>query len=246
MNGSPHCVAAEGVGKLKAAVRCRSRWQRSDPAFSPGYLFYQEMKTAPVRGPLGLIPIVVVAFDDYPPVVTVPIEVAMEAAVTVTELGACAAAEIITVTELGTCTPEIITVTELASMTEMVTVTADANTNAKVLSTGDARCRNGNSRERCKRNTKLSHVPSSHSCPRENGGTESQFLRSAKSIRSTAGDPSANSRPQSAAACFTSTVFDCNIFAFDEARFFSQAGPNREGRQMPEGTDRKPSPFGPH
>jgi hypothetical protein len=90
---------------------------------------------------------VVTAFDDYRPVITVPIEAAMEAAVTVTELGAC--------------TAEIIPVTELASMAEIVTVTADANTNTEVLSTGYARCRNGNSRERCKCDTKLSHVPSS-------------------------------------------------------------------------------------
>ena len=42
---------------------------------------------------------------------------------------------------------------------------ADANTNAEVLSAGYGRCRNGNSRERCKRNTKLSHVPSSQKLP---------------------------------------------------------------------------------
>jgi len=87
---------------------------------------------------------VVTPFDDYRPVVTVPIEAAMEAAVMVTGLGAC--------------TAEIITVTELASMAEMVTVTADANTNAEVLRAGYGRCRNCNSRERSKRKTKLSHV----------------------------------------------------------------------------------------
>jgi hypothetical protein len=101
----------------------------------------------------------VTPFDDYRPVVTVPIEATVEATVTVTELGAC--------------TAEIITITELASMAEIVTIPADANTNAEILSAGYGGCRNGNSRERCKRNTKRSHIPSSHRCPRENGGNES-------------------------------------------------------------------------
>jgi hypothetical protein len=82
------------------------------------------------------------AFDNYRPVVAVPIEAAMKAAVVATELGAC--------------TAKIITIAELTSMAEMVA--ADANADAEVLSTGYGRCRNGNSRQRCKRNTKLSHI----------------------------------------------------------------------------------------
>jgi hypothetical protein len=80
----------------------------------------------------------------------------------------------VVVAELGACSAKVVTITELAS----ITVAADANANAKVLSASYGRCRNRNSREGCKRKTKLSHVPSSFSCPRENGGTESLFLRS--------------------------------------------------------------------
>jgi hypothetical protein len=77
------------------------------------------------------------AFDDHRPVAAVPVPAAMPAAVVVTELGAC--------------TAKFPTFTELAPIAEMVA--ADANANAEVLSGSYGRCRNGNSRERCKRKT---------------------------------------------------------------------------------------------
>src|SRR5882757_81769 len=126
-----------------------------------------QSETAPVKGPLGLIPIAVTAlFDDYGPVAavsipaTVPVPAAREAAVVVTELGAC--------------TAKIITIAE----PDPIAVAADADANAEIFSAGDGRCRNGNRRQGCKCKTKFSHVPIlSRSCPRENGGTESLFLR---------------------------------------------------------------------
>jgi hypothetical protein len=105
-----------------------------------------ESETAPVKGPLGLIPIAVTAlFDDYRPVASVPIPAAMEAAV------------VVTVTELGACTAKVITITEPTA----ITVATDADANAEIFSAGYGRCRNGNSRQGCKHKTKFSHVPSS-------------------------------------------------------------------------------------
>ena len=114
-------------------------------------------KRPQLRGRFYLISVVVAAFDDHRPLAAVPVPAAMPTAVVVTELGAC--------------TAKFLTFTELAP----ITVAADPNANAKVLRAGYGRCRNGNSRERSKRKTKLSHVQSSRSCPRENGGTESLF-----------------------------------------------------------------------
>jgi hypothetical protein len=114
-----------------------------------------QSETAPVKGPLGLIPIAVTAlFDDYRTVATVSvpaaIPAAMEAAVVVAELGACAA--------------EVITIAE----PDPIAVAADADADAELFSAGYGRCRNGNSRQGCKRKTKFSHVPSSsRNCPRE-------------------------------------------------------------------------------
>ena len=109
-----------------------------------------QSETAPVKGPLGLIPIAVTAlFDDYRPVaaVSVPaavsIPTAMEAAVVVTELGAC--------------TAKVITITE----PDPIAIAADADADAEIFSAGYGRCRNGDSRQRYKRKTKFSHVPSS-------------------------------------------------------------------------------------
>jgi len=96
-------------------------------------------KRPQLRGRFYLIS-VVVAFDDNRPVAAVPVPAAMPTAVVVTELGACAA--------------KFPTFTELAP----ITVAADPNANAKVLRAGYGRCRNGNSRERSKRKTKLSYV----------------------------------------------------------------------------------------
>jgi hypothetical protein len=127
-----------------------------------------QSETAPVKGPLGLIPITVAAlFDDYRPVaaVSVPaaIPAAMEAAVVVTELGAC--------------TAKVITIAE----PDPIAVATDADADAEIFSAGYGRCRNGNSRQGCKRKTEFSHVPSSsRNCPRQNGGTESLFLRSGR------------------------------------------------------------------
>src|SRR5712672_2113549 len=122
-----------------------------------------QSETAPVKGPLGLIPIAVTAlFDDYRPVAAVSIPAAMEAAVVVTELGAC--------------TAKVITITE----PDPIAVAADADADAEIFSAGYGRRRNGNRRQGCKRETKFSHVPSSsRSCPRENGGTERLFLERA-------------------------------------------------------------------
>jgi hypothetical protein len=123
-----------------------------------------ERKTAPVKGPLDLVPIAVTAFDDHRPVAAIsipaaiPVPTAMKAAVVVAELGAC--------------TAEIVPVTELTT----IPIAADANANTKFLGAGYGGRRNRNSRQGCERKTKLSHVPSSRSCPRENGGTESLFL----------------------------------------------------------------------
>jgi hypothetical protein len=114
-----------------------------------------QSETAPVKGPLGLIPIAVTAlFDDYGPVaaVSVPaaIPAAMQAAVVVTELGACAA--------------KVITIAE----PDPIAVAADADADAEIFSAGYGRRRNGNRRQGCKRKTKFSHVPSfSRNCPRE-------------------------------------------------------------------------------
>jgi hypothetical protein len=113
-----------------------------------------QSETAPVKGPLGLIPIVVTAlFDDYRPVaaVSIPaaIPTAMEAAVVFTELGAC--------------TAKVITIAE----PDPIAVAADANADAEIFSAGYARCRNGDSRQRCKRKTKFSHVPSSSGAAQE-------------------------------------------------------------------------------
>ena len=124
-----------------------------------------QSETAPVKGPLGLIPIAVTAFDDYCPVATVPIPAAvpaaMEAAVVFTELGACPA--------------EVITITE----SDAITVAADADAYAEIFSAGYGRSCNCNRRQGCKRKTKFSHVPILfRSCPRENGGTECLFRRS--------------------------------------------------------------------
>src|SRR3981189_2490245 len=96
-----------------------------------------QRETAPVKGPLGLIPIAVTAlFDDYRPVaaVSIPaaIPAAMEAAVVLTELGACAA--------------KVITITD----PDPVAVAADADADAELFSAGDGRCRNGNRRQGCK------------------------------------------------------------------------------------------------
>jgi hypothetical protein len=87
----------------------------------------------------------VTAFDDYRPVAALPVKVAAEAAVMVAELGAC--------------TAEFVTITELASISEMVAANANADA-AKFFRVGHGWCCNGNGRERCKRKTKLSHVPS--------------------------------------------------------------------------------------
>jgi hypothetical protein len=115
-----------------------------------------QSETAPVKGPLGLIPIAVTAlFDDYRPVaaaVSIPAAVpaAMEAAVVLTELGACAA--------------KVIAIAE----PDPITVAADADADAEIFSAGYGRCRNCNRRQGCKRKTKFSHVPSSsRNCPRE-------------------------------------------------------------------------------
>src|SRR5258707_12293538 len=143
-----------------AALIRPTRWRSSSHMF--------QSETAPVKGPLGLIPIAVTAlFDDHRPVaaVSVPAAVpaAMEAAVVVTELGAC--------------TAKVITITE----PDPITVAADADADAEIFSAGYGRRRNGNRRQGCKRKTKFSHVPSSsRNCPRENGGTESLFLRSGR------------------------------------------------------------------
>src|SRR3981189_1300439 len=116
-------------------------------------------ETAPVKGPLGSIPIAVTAlFDDYRPVaaVSVPaaIPAAMEAAVVVTELGAC--------------TAKVITITE----PDPIAIAADADADAEIFSAGYGRRRNGNSRQSCKRKTKFSHVASSLVPAQEkNGGT---------------------------------------------------------------------------
>jgi hypothetical protein len=83
-------------------------------------------------------------FDNYRPVAAVPVPPAMEAAV------------IVTVAELGARAAKILTITEPA-----ISVAADANADAEIFSTGYRRCRNGNSRQGCKRKTKFSHVPSS-------------------------------------------------------------------------------------
>jgi hypothetical protein len=89
------------------------------------------------------------AFDDYRPIASVAVPAPVPAAVMVTELGAR--------------TAKIVPITELASIAEMIA--ADANANAKIFRAGYAGC-DGNSRERCKRKTKFSHVPSSsRSCP---------------------------------------------------------------------------------
>jgi hypothetical protein len=66
----------------------------------------------------------------------------MEAAVVVTELGACAA--------------KVITVAE----PDPIAVAADADADAEIFSAGYGRCRNGNRRQGCKRKTEFSHVPS--------------------------------------------------------------------------------------
>src|SRR4051795_777870 len=63
-----------------------------------GFYNFSQSETAPVKGPLGLIPIAVTAFDDHRAFAAVPVPAAMQAAVVLTELGACAAI-IITVTE---------------------------------------------------------------------------------------------------------------------------------------------------
>jgi hypothetical protein len=109
-------------------------------------------KTAPVKGPL-LLPLVVMAFDDYRPVASVPISVPVPAPVPTAVM----------VTEFGACTAKIVAITELTSITEMIA--ADANANAKIFRASYGRS-NGNNRQRSKRETKLSHVPSSsQSCP---------------------------------------------------------------------------------
>jgi hypothetical protein len=104
--------------------------------------------------------VVVAAFDDDGPFAAVPIQAAMPATVVVTELGA------------GTA--KFFMSTELAPIAVMVAT--EANANAKVLRGSYGRCRDGDSCERCKCKTKLSHIQSSRSCPRENGETESLFL----------------------------------------------------------------------
>jgi hypothetical protein len=114
-----------------------------------------QSETAPVKGPLGLIPIasipiaVTALFDDYGPVAAVsvpaavPVPAAMEAAIVLTELGSRAA--------------EVITITE----PDPITVAADADADPELFGAGYGRRRNGNSRQGCKRKTKFSHVPSS-------------------------------------------------------------------------------------
>src|SRR4051812_45135956 len=102
-----------------------------------------QSETAPVKGPLGLIPIAVTALDDHRAFAAVPVPAAMQAAVVLTELGACAA--------------EVIAVTE----PDPIAVAADADANAEIFRAGDGRCCNGNRRHGCKRKTKFSHVPSS-------------------------------------------------------------------------------------
>jgi hypothetical protein len=79
------------------------------------------------------------AFDDYPPVASVPAPV--PAAVMVTEFGAS--------------TAKVVAITEFASITEMIAT--DANANAKIFRASYARG-DGNNRQRCKRKTKFSHV----------------------------------------------------------------------------------------
>jgi hypothetical protein len=81
------------------------------------------------------------AFDDNRPVAPVPIPAAMLAAVTVTKIGACAA--------------EFTAFTELAAFAVVAT---DADANPKVLGAGNGGRRYSDSRERRKRNTKLSHI----------------------------------------------------------------------------------------
>ncbi len=74
--------------------------------------------------------------------VAIPIEAAMEAAITITELDAA----------------KVVAMAVLASIAEMVAACTHAN--AKFLSAGYGRCRDGNRREGCERDTKFSHVPS--------------------------------------------------------------------------------------
>jgi hypothetical protein len=90
-------------------------------------------------------------FDDYRSVATVPVPAATQAAIAVTELRAR--------------TAKFITITELAPIS--VAITAYANANSKVLRAGYGRCRNGYRGQGGERNAKLSHVPSSRSCPGE-------------------------------------------------------------------------------
>jgi hypothetical protein len=120
-------------------------------------------ENGPVKGRIYLVP-VVVAFDDDGPFAAVPIPAAMPATVVVTELGA------------GTA--KFFMSAELASIAVMIAT--GANANAKILSGSYGRCRDGDSCERCKCQTKLSHIQSSRSCPRENGGTESLFFNQSR------------------------------------------------------------------
>jgi hypothetical protein len=91
-------------------------------------------------------------FDDYRSVAAVPVPAATQAA-------------IVSVAELRACTAKFITIAELAPIS--VAITAYANPNSKVLRAGYGRCCNGYRGQGGERNTKLSHVPSSRSCPGE-------------------------------------------------------------------------------
>jgi hypothetical protein len=101
---------------------------------------------------------------DYYPLIAVPIAAEV---IAVTEV----ASVTVVVAELGACATEVVTITEVAA----VTVAADANANSKILGAGYGRRRHRNSRKGCKRKTKLSHVPSSLSCPMENGRADTLF-----------------------------------------------------------------------
>jgi hypothetical protein len=76
-------------------------------------------------------------------VITVPIETAMIAAITISELDAA----------------KFVATAVLASIAEMVAACTHAN--AEFLSAGYGRCRNCDSCKGCERDTKFSHVPSS-------------------------------------------------------------------------------------
>src|SRR3954454_13040684 len=98
----------------------RVRVRRLCPPYEPraGLTIVCKSETAPVKGPLGLIPIAMTAFDDDRAFAAVPVPAAMQAAVVLTELGARAA--------------EVITVTE----PDPIAVAADADADAEIFRAG--------------------------------------------------------------------------------------------------------------